>query len=83
MSFAEIQSLVFAAVQAIGAGAVFLLALFIGVCVGFGFPKLRPSGPKTRTVRSLEESLGKPNVYLSARAPHGPSDQLAGSQRVA
>ncbi len=80
MSASEIQTLLIGAAQGIGGGTVFILILFIGVCVGFGFSKLRPSGPKTLTVRSLEEALGKPVKYLPPNAPRGPSDQLAGSQ---
>lgn len=80
MSASEIQTLLIGAAQGVGGGTVFILVLFIGICVGFGFSKLRKSGPRTMTVRSLEESLGTPNKYLLPSAPHGPSDQLAGSQ---
>ncbi len=80
MSWSDIQTLVVYAVEGISSGAVFILVLFIGVSVLLGFSKLRASGPKTLTVRSLEESLGTPNRYLLPTAPHGPSDQLAGSK---
>ena len=64
-------------------GAVFLLVLFIGFCLALGFVKLRPSGPKTLTVRSLEEALGQPVSYLTPEAPRGTTDQLGGSGRAA
>ena len=83
MSPSDIQNLVIGAVQGLGVGAVFVLVLFIGFCVVLGFSKFRHSGPKTLTVRSLEESLGQPARYLPPDAPRGPSDQLAGSRRVA
>ena len=83
MSATEIINLLAATVQGAGVGAVFLLVLFIGVCAGFGFVKLRPSGPRTLTVRSLDESLGEPVRYLPPEAPRGTSDQLAGSRKGA
>jgi hypothetical protein len=79
----EIYELLVATVQGTGAGAVFLLVLFIGFCVVLGFVKLRPSGPKTLTVRSLEEALGQPVSYLPPEAPRGTTDQLKGSRPAA
>lgn len=83
MSATEIINLLVATVQGAGVGAVFLLVLFIGVCAGFGLFKLRPSGPRTLTVRSLDESLGEPVRYLPPEASRGTSDQLAGSRKAA
>lgn len=80
MNPSEIYGLIAATVQGVGTGAVFLLVLFIGVSVAFGFVKLRPSGPKTLTVRSLEEALGQPVQYLAPSAPRGTMDQLGGSR---
>jgi hypothetical protein len=60
-----------------GASTLFLLALLIGFCVALGFSKLRKSGAKTLTVRSLDETLGQTQVYLPPSAPRGPADQLA------
>lgn len=83
MTPSEIYELIVATVQGVGAGAVFLLVLFIGFCLALGFVKLRPSGPKTLTVRSLEEALGQPVSYLPPEAPRGTVDQLGGSGRAA
>lgn len=83
MSASEILNLLIATVQGAGLSAAFLLVLFIGVCVLLTVIKLRPSGPKTLTVRSLDEALGQPVHYLTPDAPRGTSDQLAGSRRHA
>ena len=53
-----------------------LLALFLGFCVLFNLPKLRPSGRHSRVVRGLDEALGTPQTFLSPTAPHGTVDQL-------
>ena len=60
-----------------GASTVFLLALLIGFSVVLGFSKLRKSGSKTLTVRSLDEAFGRTQEYLPPNAPRGPADQLA------
>ncbi len=82
MSLADIQQLIFGAVQGLVGAAVFVLALWIGFCVVVGFPKLRKSGPSTLTVQNLDESLGATTHYLPPDAPRGPSDQLMGAQRA-
>ena len=53
-----------------------LLALFVGFTVLFNLPKLRPSGRRSRIVRSLDEALGEAQTYLPPDAPRGPADQL-------
>jgi hypothetical protein len=54
-----------------------LLILFIGFCILFNLPKLRPSGRHSRVVRSLEEVVGaRPHPYLTPDIPRGPVDQL-------
>jgi hypothetical protein len=72
----EIADLVIGVLKGLGATTVFLLALFIGFSVIFGFPKLRKSGGKTRIVRSLDEMMGGTAVFLPPDAPRGPADQL-------
>ena len=62
--------------QALLASVVVLLVLFIGFCVVFNLPKLRPSGRHSRVVRSLDEAIGRPESYLGPDAPRGPTDQL-------
>jgi hypothetical protein len=81
VTFNELLTVAAGAVQGIGVGSGFLLVLFIGICVLIGFWKLRPSGPRTLTVRSLEEALGAGERYLPPSAPRGRVDQLRGSQR--
>jgi hypothetical protein len=55
---------------------VSLLVLFIGFCLLFNIPKLRPSGRHSKVVRGLDELLGIPQRYLHADAPRGTVDQL-------
>ncbi len=83
MTFSEIYNLVVATVQGVGVAAVFILALFIGVCVLLTLTKLRPGGPRTMTVRTIQESMGEAPRYLPSDTPRGTSDQLGGSRRAA
>jgi hypothetical protein len=70
--------------QAVLGGAGIVLVLFIGLCVAMMFPKLRPSGPHSRVVRSLGELVGEPEKYLPPDRPRGPIDQLrAGTSHAA
>jgi hypothetical protein len=56
---------------------VFVLALFIGFCVAFGFTKLKRTAGGTMVVKSLDEQIThQPMVYLAPGAPRGPADQL-------
>ncbi len=54
-----------------------LLLLFVGFCVLFNLPKLRPSGRHSRVVRGLDEAIGVRQTYLLADAPRGRVDQLS------
>ena len=83
MSLAEVGALLVATIQAAGIGAVFILVLMIGAALALDVFKLRPSGPKTLTVRSLDEALGRPETYLPPSTPRGTTDQLGNSQRAA
>ena len=76
MNPGELSALIFGTVQGLVASVIFLLGLFIGFCVVLGFPKLRPTTRKTLVVRSLDEVVGDPVVYLPPDAPRGPADQL-------
>jgi hypothetical protein len=76
----QLLSLALAAVQGVGTIAVFLLVLFIGVCVLLTLTKFR-STKDSLTVKSLDELVGDPIRYLPPSAPRGPMDQLAGSRR--
>ena len=74
----EFERLIAGALQGLASSTVFVLALFIGFCVIFGFTKLkRTAGGGARVVKSLDERLShRPMEYLQANAPSGPSDQL-------
>ena len=57
---------------------MFVLALFIGFCVIFGFTKTKKTaGGSATVVKSLDERIShQPMAYLSPSAPRGPADQL-------
>ena len=61
------------------ASTVFILALFLGFCIIFGFPKLRSTmGHKSMVIKSLEERVGQEAFvrYMRPDAPRGPIDVL-------
>lgn len=61
------------------ASTVFILALFLGFCTIFGFPKLRSTlGHKSMVIKSLEERVGQERYvrYMGPDAPRGPIDVL-------
>jgi len=76
MSGAEVQTLLFGTVAGIVVASIAVLGLLVGVCVVFGLPKLRASGPRSRVVRSLDEAVGAPEAYFGPEVPRGPIDQL-------
>jgi acid phosphatase family membrane protein YuiD len=80
----DLQSLVLAVLQGLASSTVFVLALFIGFCVVFGFTKLkRTAGGGAMVVKSLDETIShKPMTYLLPTAPRGPADQLRAPELV-
>jgi len=77
MNAADIWPLVVGALQGAGAGVTFVLVLFIGFCVAFGFTKLKKTAGGTMVIKSLDEQMGRqPVSYLAPNAPRGPADQL-------
>lgn len=82
MTLTELWNLVYGTVVGIGGIVGFLLVLMIGLCLALDWTKFRPTR-KSRTVKSLDETVGPAIVYLPPAAPRGPSDQLAGSIRPA
>ena len=66
------------ALQGLASTTVFVLALFIGFCVVFGFTKTkRTAGGAAHVIKSLDERISKqPMAYLAPSAPRGPADQL-------
>jgi len=77
MNVAEIWPLVFSVLKGIASSTAFVLALFIGFCVVFGFTKLKRTAGGAMVVKSLDEQITRrPMSYLAPSAPHGPADQL-------
>ena len=78
MSAADIQNLLIGFLQGFGASTVFVLILFIGFCVAFGFFKTKTTaGGGAKVVKSLDEVVTrKPMQYFPPSAPRGPADQL-------
>lgn len=75
MTSAEITDLTIGTLQGLGASTIFLLALFIGVCVALAVLKLRRGSRKTLVFRNFDDLDGE-FVYLPPDAPRGPADQL-------
>ena len=73
----ELQQIGIGAAQGLIASTVFVLFLFIGFCVLFGFFKTKRTAGNRPVVKSLDESLNRqPMSYLAPDAPRGPADQL-------
>jgi acid phosphatase family membrane protein YuiD len=84
MSAAGLQALILGVLQGLASSTVFVLALFIGFCVVFGFTKLKKTaGSGAMVVKSLDETIShKPMIYLLPTAPRGPADQLRAPELV-
>jgi acid phosphatase family membrane protein YuiD len=80
----DIVQIVIGTLQGIGASTVFVLALFIGFCVIFGFTKTKKTaGGRASVIKSLDERLThQPQVYFSPKDPRGPVDQLHSPELV-
>ena len=79
MTSQEVIDLLVGFLQAFGASSIFILVLFLGFCIIFGFPKLRPTtGRKSMVIKSLEETVGQESYvrYMTPDAPRGPIDVL-------
>lgn len=74
----DVVQIVLGTVQGLASSTVFVLVLFIGFCVVFGFTKTKKTaGGSATVVKSLDERIThQPMVYLLPNAPHGPADQL-------
>jgi hypothetical protein len=70
--------------QGLGVSTVFVLVLFIGFCVLFGFTKtMKTAGGSARVIKSLDERIShQPMAYLAPSAPRGPADQLKAPELV-
>ena len=77
MTPGEIQQIVIGALEGFTSSAVFVLVLFIGFCVVFGFTKLKKTSGNAMVIKSLDEQVSRHAVeYLKPSAPRGPADQL-------
>lgn len=81
MTLTEVWNLVYGAVVGVGGIMAFLLVMMIGLCLALDWTKFRPTS-KSKTVKSLDETVGAAIVYLPPTAPRGPCDQLARSIRA-
>jgi len=74
----DVVQITIGALQGLGASTVFVLVLFIGFCVAFGFFKtVKTAGGSARVVKSLDERIShQPMAYFPPSAPRGPADQL-------
>ena len=67
-----VQNLLFGGLSGLLASTVFLLALFIGFCVVFGFPKLRATGKDSMGTRASTSCGDDRTAVSAADAPRGP-----------
>ena len=72
----DLQRIAFGTLAGLVVSSIVVLALFVGFCVLFNIPKLKPRGRHARVVRNLDERLGEAPVYLPPTAPRGTVDQL-------
>ena len=83
MTSAEILSALGALLQGTLGGVIMAIALMIGACLALDVFKLRQSGPKSMTVKTLEEAMGTPATYLPPTTHHGVTDRLKGFKPTA
>lgn len=63
--------------QGIVASSLFVLAIFIGFCVLWGFTKTKRTAGNGPVIKSLDEVVThRAMEYLPPTAPRGPADQL-------
>jgi hypothetical protein len=80
----DILPIAIGALQGLASSTVFVLVLFIGFCVAFGFFKtMKTAGGGARVIKSLDERISRqPMAYLAPSAPRGPADQLKAPELV-
>ncbi len=77
MSGVDVQNLLIGLLEGAASSSVFVLVLFIGFCVLFGFTKLKQTSGDWSVVKRLDEVVSRrPVIYMAPDAPHGPADQL-------
>ena len=75
----DVIDLIVGALIGLGSSTAFVLALFLGFCIVFCFPKLRPTtGRKSMVIKSLDETVGQAALskYMPPDAPRGRVDVL-------
>jgi hypothetical protein len=72
------------ALQGVLSSTGFVLFLFIGFCVVFGFTKTKKTaGGGASVVKSLDERISHQSfIYFAPGAPRGPADQLKSPELV-
>lgn len=83
MSSADILNALGALVQGTAGGVILAIALMIGVCLALDVFKLRQSGPRSMTVRTIDEAMGEKATYLPATTHRGVTDRLKGFRPTA
>lgn len=80
----DVLKIALGALQGLASSTVFVLVLFIGFCVVFGFLKTKATaGGHAKVVKSLDERIThQPMVYFAPTAPRGPADQLRAPELV-
>ena len=75
---ADVIQIALGTLQGVLSSTGFVLALFIGFCVVFGFTKTKKTaGGSASVVKSLDERIThQPMIYFAPSAPSGPADQL-------
>ncbi len=75
---ADAMQIALGTLQGILSSTGFVLALFIGFCVVFGFTKTKKTaGGRASVVKSLDERIShQPFIYFAPNSPRGPADQL-------
>ena len=81
---ADVMQIALGALQGLASSTAFVLVLFIGFCVIFGFTKtMKTAGGRAKVVKSLDERIShQPMAYLPASMPRGPVDQLKSPELV-
>ena len=75
---ADAMQIALGTLQGVLSSTAFVLVLFIGFCVLFGFTKTKKTaGGRASVVKSLDERISRqPFIYFAPGAPRGPADQL-------